>query len=177
MLTPAIIRWAAVGYALLFVGAALAKLDNWRSWSITVSKFAALGGSWNKLIRFGAPSAESAVAAVAIRDPRAGLVASFLLLALFAVAVAILYRRHAGEECNCFGALLPSAISMNLVYRNSALAGGALALWWAVTRTDVEPLGALEILVACLFAIIAVVALELRRFRMHAHARLHDIPA
>lgn len=119
---------ALMGIVLLV--AAFGKLDAWRAWR---KKTRAWFGSRvaATLARRLLPISEVVVAILCFVRPSVGLVAAAALLSLFAGGSAYLTVRHAGEDCGCFGALMPSRIGWALVVRNgaaAATAGGAAAL-------------------------------------------------
>jgi hypothetical protein len=96
--------------------------------------------------------------------PKVGLLAAGALLAAFAAAVAVLQRRHAGAECNCFGAVAPTRIGRSLVARNvvlSAVALGTAGVGWSV---EVARLSASEYVAVALLGSLLFVAAQFRTF-------------
>jgi hypothetical protein len=154
----------AAAYSLLFAAALLGKLDSWRSWSEAVAAFVPRRPRAVAVVRFGAPLAEGAVVVLALSLPKIGLVAAGALLVVFAVAVVLLRPAHAGRECNCFGSIAPSQISLSLAARNGALAGTAFAVAIGVWNLRVSRLSPSQMLVLLLVGSLLLVCAEFRRF-------------
>jgi hypothetical protein len=160
-----------VGFWLIFVGSVLGKLDGWNRWSSLTSALP-LPRHGSSAVRILLPLVEAVVAVVLIVDPAAGLAASALLLAVFAVAVVIFARRIGPAECGCFGALTPTKLGNGLAVRNALLAivaavGVAVALGAERPR---PPLPALVLgLVVGFWFVLAIEYVRLVRSRV-AHA-------
>lgn len=68
--------------------------------------------------------------------------AALLLFVVFAVALAVSYRRGARGECNCLGALLPTQVGPWAILRALGLALIAAALVFAgPTTSSIHPVG------------------------------------
>jgi Methylamine utilisation protein MauE len=154
----------AAAYALLFAAALLGKVDGWPSWSEAVSGFVPRRARIATVVRFGVPPAEGAVAAVSLLQPKVGLLASGALLGIFAAVVVGLRSSHEGEECNCFGAVASSRISLGLAARNAVLAGIALGVALATRDVHVSRISTTEMLVVVLLGSLLLVFSEFRRF-------------
>lgn len=159
---------AAGAFALVFLAAALGKLDSWGEWSHLNEEMpgpALLG----RAVRVMVPALEGVIFVLCFVLPIVGLAAAAAVLAVFAVAVWFLARRLAGRECNCFGAIAPATISPRLAARNIALAVVAAAGWYAAWREDLQLLSLGKVLVALLFGAIALMLFQYRRLH---HAAL-----
>jgi len=155
---------AAGACALLFLAAALGKVDSWAQWS-RLSEELPGPASLGRTVRVMVPAAEGMIVVLSFALPAAGLAAGAVILAVFAVAVRVLARRLAGRECNCFGAIAPATISTRLTTRNIALALLAAIGWWVVRHENLPAFSFPKVLVTLLFGVIALMLVQYRRLR------------
>lgn len=153
------VPWLAAVTGVLFLIAAVGKVDAWPEWTELSRK---LSGhrSIAAGIAFGLPLAEGAVAVTCVVEPRLGLAAAAALLAALACGVLIAHRRAGAAACNCFGAIAPGELGPRLALRNGALAliagtGSRLATSHGdvslLTLLSVVSIGALVVMSAELF--------------------------
>lgn len=164
---------AAGACALLFLAAALGKLDSWAQWSRLTAELpgpAPLG----RAVRVTVPVIEGLIVVLSFALPVAGLAAGAVVLAVFAVAVSFLARRLAGRECNCFGAIAPASISPRLAGRNIALAGLAAAGWYLALLAKSSALSLSAVLVTLLCGGIALTLFQYRSLRGTART-IHNV--
>ena len=133
MLLRALGDVAAGACALLFLAAALGKLDSWEQWSRLTSEIPA-PVVLRRAVRVVVPAVECVVVVLCFAWPAVGLASGTAVLAVFALAVWLLARRLSGRECGCFGAIAPATIGPRLAVRNAALAIVAAAGWYAAGR-------------------------------------------
>jgi hypothetical protein len=155
---------AAGACALLFLAAAVGKLDSWAQWSRLSEEIpgpAPLG----RAVRVMVPAIEGMIVVLSFALPAAGLAAGVVVLGGFAAAVRILAPRLAGRECNCFGAIAPATISPRLATRNIALAFLTAGGWWVVRHENLQAFSFAEVLVTLLFGVIALMLVQYRRLR------------
>jgi hypothetical protein len=150
-------------YALLFAGAALGKVDAWKSWRELTQRIFARASA-RVALRVGLPFVELGVAAAALLDPAVGLALAALVLGAFAGGVWVLSPRLAGERCNCFGAMVSSSLDRRLALRNGVLAAIGSALAAIAANRHVGPPSLPVFMLALLGGVTLVVALEARRF-------------
>lgn len=162
-----------VGFWLIFVASVLGKLDGWNRWSALASALP-LPRQVSAVVRLVLPVLEAAVAAVLLLAPVAGLLASSILLAIFAVAVVLFARRIGPAECGCFGALTPTKLGTGLAARDAVLAVAA-AIGVALVLGADAPRPALPALaVGVLVGFWIVLALEYTRLTRAREARAGD---
>lgn len=130
---------AAGASALVFLAAALGKLDSWRQWSRLCEEIPG-PGVLGRVVRIMVPALEGIIVVLSFAFPIVGLAAAALALTGFGLAVLLLARRLEGHECNCFGAIAPGTISQRLAARNVTLAGVGGVSWYAARdRTTTPP--------------------------------------
>ena len=130
---PVLVLLGAVGLALIFATAALAKLRSLESFAGVVQNFRILPHPLVRPTALLLPPAELAVAFGLLLAPTRpyAAVAAALLLAVFALAIAVNLRRgRRAIDCGCFGDRLRQTLSWWLVARNGALALLALLAAW-----------------------------------------------
>ena len=167
MLLRALGDVAAGACALLFLAAALGKLDSWEQWSRLTKEIpgpAVLGRAVLVIV----PAVESAVVVLCFTWPAAGLASGTAVLAVFALAVWLLARRLSGRECGCFGAIAPATIGPRLAARNAALAIVAAAGWYVAWHENLPRLSLGQVLVTVLAGAIALMLFQYRRLRQAA---------
>jgi hypothetical protein len=147
-------------YGVLFLAAAVGKLDSWRAWRHAVAGFVGRGRRRTAVVAFGIPLAETAAGVLALVEPGLGLAVCAVLLLLFALGVALLSTRHAGQDCRCFGALVPSEIGPRLIVRDVILGAGAGAAAYLSLGAEVQSLAAEQILLVALSGVLALSAAE-----------------
>lgn len=165
---------AAGACGLVFLAAALGKLDGWGEWSRLTEEIpgpAVLGHS----VRFAVPAVESAIVVLSFASPTVGLAAGAAVLACFAVAVWLLAPRLSGRECNCFGAIAPARIGPHLAGRNMVLAVLVAGGWWVARRENLQALSFSKVLVIALFGAIALSLDQFRRLRRVARRVSHTL--
>ena len=160
----------AGAYALIFLAAALGKLDSWAAWS-RLSREIARSDLLGSAVRSVVPAVEGLVGVLCFVAPTAGLAAAAVLLAFFALAILLLSRRLAGEDCNCFGAIAPATISPRLAARNLALAIIAAGGWYAASQQNLQARSLGQMLVTLLLGTIALMFIQFRRLAVSAPAR------
>lgn len=153
----------AGAYAVLLLAAAVGKLDGWRRWSTTSYRLLPQRRVLARRVRVMVPLTEAAVALLTFVRPSYGLIACGGLFLAFAAAVSVLGRNAAGEDCGCFGALLPSEIGTALVMRNLGLAAPAAALGGLTISRQIAPFDGPEIVLAMLIGILVVLFAEFSR--------------
>lgn len=149
---------AALG--VFFLAGALSKLDAWSTWKRTLARFIPLPETAGALLRIAVPTGEITVSLLLFTRIGLGLVAASGLLTLFGMAVAILTRRHAGEDCGCFGQAAHTEIGWRLAGRNLLLAFVAASAAFTALRTPVPPLSALQITAAILLGLLVLAVIE-----------------
>ena len=153
--------------ALLFLAAALGKLDSWEQWSRLTKEIpgpAVLGRAVLVIV----PAVESTVVVLCFTWPAAGLASGTAVLAVFALAVWLLTRRLSGRECGCFGAIAPATIGPRLAARNAAFAIVAAAGWYVAWHENLPRLSLGQVLVTVLAGAIALMLFQYRRLRQAA---------
>src|SRR6266567_2537221 len=166
MLLRALGEVAAGACALLFLAAALGKLDSWEQWSRLTKEIpapAVLG----RAVR---------VVVLSFAWPAAGLASGTAVLAVFALAVWLLARRLSGRECGCFGAIAPATIGPRLAVRNAALAIVAAAGWHLARQENLPGLSLGQVLVTVLAGAIALMIFQYRRLRQAAGRPASSMP-
>lgn len=153
----------AAFYAVLFLGAALGKLDGWRRWTATSYRLLPGHRVAARRVRVLIPAAEGAAATLAFVSPAVGLAACGGLLVFFAAVVAALSRRAAGEDCGCFGALMPDKLGPGLAVRDLAFALPALAAAVYATGAGVPALDGIAVVLALFVGLMAIVLAEFSR--------------
>ena len=154
---------AAAAVSLVFAIAALGKADSWPAWS-RIAEWLPFGRIVNQAVRFAIPSAEGLVAMAAVAVPVWGLAAATVLLITFALAVLGLSPRLRGEQCNCFGAAMPSQIGSALAVRNLVLATATGLAALAAHHSAAPRPGVPELFVTCgLVGILILAVAEFRR--------------
>lgn len=126
--------FAAGACALLFLAAALGKLDRWEAWSGLCAQIPG-PPKLGRVVQSLVPIIEGAIVILCFVQPTIGLAAGAVVLAGFAIAVGLLARRLGGEECNCFGVVAPATISPRLATRNVVLAM-LVAFGWFEAETE-----------------------------------------
>jgi hypothetical protein len=171
-----LVRLCAAAYGVLFILAAVSKLDSWTNWSATA---AALFGDRRlaQAVRFATPAIEAVVGGLALIVPGAGLVASAALLALFAATALVKARHHAGYACNCFGALMPSRVGYGLAVRNLAMLAPAVVVLVFASAADArpQPLEAPALLVLVVAVALFLVLSEYVRLNARVSAREREV--
>lgn len=165
------LRVLAAGYGALFLVAAMSKLDGWTEWSQTTAalfRHRSLG----TIVRFATPAVEAGVGTLALVAPQSGLLASVMLLAVFALAALVKARHHAGRACHCFGALMPSRIGYSLSARNVVLLAPAALMLALGGREPPAPYGLPELLAVVLLVVLLLVVSEFARLRAHVVEQL-----
>jgi hypothetical protein len=160
---------AASASGLLFIAAALGKLDSWREWSQLTLELAG-PSPLREVVRFMVPAIEAVVAILSFVWPPLGLAAAAAVLSVLAVGVRLVEPRLGGRECNCFGAIAPARISGRLVLRNAGLAAIAIAAFFAAWHADVRALSPLRVLATVLFGATGLMAVEYKRLRQSSRA-------
>jgi hypothetical protein len=149
----------AGGYATFLLVVALAKLDGWQAWSVSLLGWLPAGLPV-RAVRSAIPALEASVALLLLLAPAAGLLAAAALLGGFGIGILILGRRAEGKDCGCFGTLLPGRIDHGLAARNlllAALAAAAAVLAWTAAAPR---LPAPAVLGFALLGALAVLAVE-----------------
>lgn len=159
-----VVQIAAAAYGLLFLGAALGKFDGWTEWVEAVRRFP-LVEALRKPVAVLVLSAEALVAVLAVSAPAIGLAASATLLAVFGGLVLALRKRLAGQECNCFGAAMPSEIGLRLAARDFVLAAVAAAGSFGALRWKAGSLSLAQLVPILLAGLLIVMAGEFVQFR------------
>lgn len=167
MLLRALGDVAAGACALLFLAAALGKLDSWEQWSGLTSEIPA-PVVLRRAVRVIVPAVECVVVVLCFAWPAAGLASGTAVLAVFALAVWLLARRLSGRECGCFGAIAPATIGPRLAVRNAALAIVAAAGWYAARQENLPGLSLGQVLVTVLAGAIALMLFQYRHLRQAA---------
>lgn len=108
----------AAAFALMFLVAALGKIDAWRSWSITISHFFPVGHPLNLAVRLGVPIVELGLSVYVLIRPSDAFIVVGVVMIAFAIAVQAASRKHPGVPCNCFGSVAPSTLDYRLISRN-----------------------------------------------------------
>lgn len=158
---------AAGACGLVFLAAALGKLDSWGQWSRLSDELpgpSVLG----HIVRVAVPAIEGAIVVLSVASPAVGLAAGALVLLGFAAAVWVLAARLPLWECNCFGAIAPATISGRLAMRNIALAILAAGGWLAARQENLRALPFSLVLGIALFGGIALMLVQFRRLRQVA---------
>jgi hypothetical protein len=158
---------AAGAFALVFVAAAVGKVDSWGPWSRLTEEIPG-PGVLGRVVRIAVPAAEGAIVVLSLASPVIGLAAGAIILGGFALAVWTLARQLAGRECNCFGAIAPATISSRLASRNIALAILAAAGWYAARRESLQAMSFSKVLVTALLGAIALMGFQFRQLRQAA---------
>lgn len=86
---------------------------------------------WSRLAMVALVAAELTVAALLVAAPRAGAVATVVLLLVFSGAMARLLRAGRTASCHCFGDLGSTSVGPTALLRNGALLAVALLVVWA----------------------------------------------
>ena len=115
---------ASLILATVFAAAGMAKLADLPGTQVAVREF----GAPKRLVRilaFGLPFAELAVAALLLYGPTraVGGAGALALLALFSAAIAVSLARGRAPDCHCFGQLHSAPASSKTLARNGVLAG------------------------------------------------------
>jgi len=123
------IRWFI---ALVFITAAIAKLQHWREFSGVVANYRLLPTPLVKPLAYALPPVEAALSVALLADGRSVVppLAAMTLLAVFAAAMAInLARGRRDIDCGCFQTHLKQTLRWVLVARNGMMIGllGVLA--------------------------------------------------
>lgn len=163
---------AAGGCALVFLAAALGKVDSWGPWS-RLSEQIPGPPLLRRVVLFAVPGTETVIAVLNFVWPIAGLAAGTVALAVLAVAVALLARRLAGRECNCFGAIAPATIGPRLAMRNVALALLAGAGYYVVRQEKLQTLSLGAVIATVVVGATALMTLYF--WRLHQAARLASL--
>lgn len=159
---------AAGACALLFLAAAVGKLDRWTQWSALAETIP--GPNFvGHIARLGVPMIEVVVVVLSFMVPIAGLAGGAIVLVFFAVGVGLLARRLPGRDCNCFGVIAPAAIGHRLVARNVGLAILAAAGWYGAREDNLRALSFSKVLMTLLTGGIALMLVQYRR--LHQVAR------
>lgn len=158
----------AAVYAVMFFAAAVTKIDSWPRWRATVVTL--WRSSTVRVVQWGLPSVEVAVAVLIFFLPAQGLLAATGLLGGLAIGVGVLSRRRRGTPCNCFGALTPSTIGPALAGRNALLMMGSLAGSRLAILTRLHALSVAQALMAAVVACAVVVVTEFHSLSRSARA-------
>jgi len=138
----ALFIWAsALLLAAVFAHAAYGKMSAWDEFAGVVHNFQLLPRGLNRLFAATLPIVEVLVAlALLIPQTRIiGALASLVLLALFAAAIAInLGRGRTHIDCGCFRANVAQPISIWMVVRNLTLMAIALVAVLGTPATDMD---------------------------------------
>ncbi len=153
--------------ALLFLAAALGKLDRWPQWS-QLSEDIPGPDVLGQVVRVGVPAIETGIVVLCIASPTVGLAAGTIVLVGFSVAAWLLAQPLAGRECNCFGAVAPAMIGPHLAARNLVLAILLAGGWVAARHEHLQALSFSKVLVIVLFGVIALMLDQFRRLRRAA---------
>lgn len=169
----AAVEIVAAALGVVMTGAVLGKLDAWGRWANTMYRLVPWSRILARRLRHAIPAVEAVVALLLFVRPIVGLVACATLLGVFAVAVALLARDHAGEDCACFGTVVSSRIGLGLAARDAALAAiaGGLAAWTLLAggSAGTAPLSALETFAALFAGVVVAATIEfLRTFGLDA---------
>jgi Methylamine utilisation protein MauE len=159
-----VVQMCAAAFGLLFVGAALGKLDSWHSWVEAVARLP-LSQPLQRPVSVLLPLCEAGLGVLVVTAPAAGLAAAAALLAFFGVAVMALRKVLAGQECNCFGATMRMEIGSKLALRNFALSALAVVASVLAARLDVRALTGIELVATLLAGLVAMMLGELARMR------------
>jgi hypothetical protein len=146
---------AAAGFAVVFIGASLGKIESFQSWAQLLARFP-VRPAQRTIALFVVPTLELATAVLIIVAPALGLIAGAALLAAFALVLLRYLSALRGADCGCFGNLGRGRIDVRLIVRNIVLAvvaGGVSALDWA---SDVSSIGPLVLALAFLVGLIVV---------------------
>ncbi|MDQ6910752.1 MAG: DoxX family membrane protein [Actinomycetota bacterium] len=114
----------ALALAAVFIRAGAAKLARRDQ---TAESFKALGLPAAHPLALTVPLLELALAVALVAVPRAGGIASLVVLALFTAVVVRAIASGVTASCNCFGAARAEPVSRKDVVRNLVLAGLAVA--------------------------------------------------
>ena len=133
----------AVLIALIFAGAAIAKLTAWSELPGIVQNFRVLPRAWVIPVALLLPLLEAAIAlGILIKETRpVAALSAAVLFTIFGAALAINYfrgRRHI--DCGCFRSDLKQPISIAVIVRNGFLAVCALLLLPAGRSAALPPL-------------------------------------
>lgn len=160
---------AAGACALVFMAAALGKLDGWRRWAQLTEDIS--GPPFiGRFVRFAVPGVEGTIVVLSYASPTVGLAAGAVALGSFAAGVSLLARQLAGRECNCFGAIAPGTIGPHLATRNSILALAAIAAWYTARRENLQALSLGMVVATLLLGAIALMAFHYWLLRDAARA-------
>ena len=164
----ALLQVAVVVYAVLFIIALWAKLDEWPQWKGNVDQWVRRRAAAAAL-RAGIPTLEFAVIVSLFVRPLFGVALAAATLFVFGVGALVLTRVSPGSECGCFGALMPTRIGIGLAIRNVAL-GGIMLIVFAVSMGVRLSVPAIEIAMASTISVLLVVASEGLRLRRYSRA-------
>lgn len=155
---------AAGANLLVFLAAVLGKLDRWGQWRSLSDE---IPGPIvvRRAVRLGVPAAEGIVVVLTVISPASGLGVGAVVLLCFSLAVSLLARRLAGQECNCFGAIAPGRIGQRLAARNLLFALIAAAGCLLARHAAVHGLSLSKILVIVLCGVLALMLDQFRRLR------------
>lgn len=157
--------------ALIFLAAALGKVDSWTQWSRLSAEMpgpAFLG----RMLRVVLPAIEGMIVLLSVGWPIVGLAAGTVFLGMLAVAVSLLVRRLAGRECNCFGAIAPATISPRLAGRNVTLAILAAGGWYAARHENLPALTLPKIMLTVLLGTGALMLMQYRRLHQASRGQV-----
>ena len=155
---------------LVMIVAALSKVDGWLSWRRTTRNWFG-SGRRGRITTYAIPTSEATAGVAAIVAPAIGMTLIASLLCAFSVGAYILSRKHYGESCNCFGALMPSKLGRELVMRNVFAALVAIALASLAWSNDVDAASPRAVFLIVFSGVLGLTVAEYRIMRRHAEGR------
>jgi hypothetical protein len=147
---------------VVFIGAAVTKLDALPSWTALVARFP-VAPPLRRAITFALPGIELLIGVAVVIAPQAGLALCAAVLAIFAAVLFVLLPQLRGADCHCFGAIASARVDLRLIVRNlvlGAVAGAASGISW--TRGDPGAVPVLEFAAVALAAVLAVLLTSYR---------------
>lgn len=157
-------RLLAGALAAMFLAASFGKWNSRARWVLTTTSLFPTRLRFGRIVRWTVPAAEAGVAVLILAWPVLGLASAAGLMLVFAAGVLWLSADQAGEECGCFGALMPSRVGAGLAWRDAILALVAAATAIAAARIGLSAFGAVELML--LFVVGVNIALGAELWRM-----------
>ncbi len=154
--TGAVAEVAAGAFAVIFIGAALGKIEGFGGWAELVARFP-LRPTLQVIALFGVPLVELCIAMLIILRPALGLAACAALLTGFALVLARYLTQLRGADCRCFGNLSRARIDARLILRNlllAVVAGAVAVIAWVTAASTVRPLVFASVLVTGLLFLV-----------------------
>lgn len=158
---------------LFFVGAAIAKFDDWDYWTASASNWIP---AWlpTRIVRVAVPLIEVTTAAVLVTFPAAGLLLSSAVLTAFGAGVVLLTPSRRGMDCGCFGIRMRSTIGSGLAFRNLLLAAMNLFFALVAVSLTVDGFGVVGVLILAVLGMLVLLSTESRSVARTARERLSN---